>query len=409
MDTIRESKRDLFYADRKPEGALPLLGAEWVKTYSEYMKATDEDKLEKAQQLYDITMEMYDAEREILLEKHKLEMDTANELISTIETLQERQKSFVEDIDAMIKEMTQTVGSPGNQMTAQRRNITSLQEQIAGATGEDKLTLIEELKTAYANMLSSGSSLYGTDSRSYERIFEQVTAGLETIKSQYGVETDRMLDVAVSELDVLTGISNNIDEDKWQQKAILALQEKQRGELFLLNSKYQTFLTWFEGQGKQEISNIELHLENIKGNILWLKNTGVSNITNSVLTKSDTQSAFYNALALFFPLKGAANAALDSNKEGEKTPPTKKWWQHSGKDYVESDQWRFLEEGERVTRRGFNTADSGSGNFVFIPYPMDAHEQERFFDNVIKPIMKNRSKDEQFIYNSTLIPSNRGI
>ena len=407
IKTVDKTSRDLRREYMLPEERLMDSYQNWYKAQFEFNMAIDEEKLEKAQELYDATMELYDAEKAILLEKHEKEMEAAQEMIDVIEELRDRQKNFLEAIDEQISGMYTEIGTPGDKFSAQRRMIENIKDQISNTSGEERLTLIEQLKDAYSNYLSMGASLFGTESGSYQRIWNDVKAGLENIRDQYQIETEAMISVQEQQLEVLTGTSDTT-------KAIAVLAERQRGELSDLNTKYQTFLDTLSGVGGVQVTVLNEEIEGIRGEIALLEESfkgwieemrkeffGGGDGTSGRMFKS-ISAGVYDASPIPIRLPTWAEWTQGKSEWGKKGKAF-------GMDYVPYDQTVRVHQGERITRKGFPAGDSGTEHFVFVPYGMSEAEQERLFETVIKPQLASKSKHSQFIYDRAIIKTNRGI
>lgn len=125
-------------------------------------------------------------------------VDRFNEIksiVNDITNLYKAQQSFSKDVDKSITDVSRSLYSPDQLFQAQVNDVNELRTAVAAATGQEQISLLSELKTAYLTVWESAKSLFAGDETAVTSWQNYVLQGLEEVRNTGVSAYDQLIDI----------------------------------------------------------------------------------------------------------------------------------------------------------------------------------------------------------------------
>ncbi|MDH4164669.1 MAG: hypothetical protein OEW15_18565 [Nitrospirota bacterium] len=170
-----------------------------MKAAEDVANTTGQVKALNASYLADLRTELVGKLPEIkdaIIERYNLEKSLINEVFALLN----RQKNFVRDIDKTIQDVTRSTFTKDELFAAQKGDVQTLLAAIGGTSGEDRVSMANDLKQAYLAYFETAKDLFSGSALA--AIQQEVLAGLQNVKG-YGVSGfDQLIDINLQMLGV---------------------------------------------------------------------------------------------------------------------------------------------------------------------------------------------------------------
>ncbi len=123
-------------------------------------------------------------------------------IVGDILGLYQKQKDFTKDMNKSITDVRRSLFTPEQTFTAQLGDIDALKKAVAGAVGDEQISLVGELKTAYLSAWESARGLFGEDTAKLIGWQKFTVDGLESVKQTGKTAYDKLIDVNLEMLGV---------------------------------------------------------------------------------------------------------------------------------------------------------------------------------------------------------------
>lgn len=104
------------------------------------------------------------------------------QLIADVMDLLKQQSAFVKDINRSITDVSRALFTPGEMFAAQQGDIQQLTAEVAAASGQERLDLIQDLRDAYLASFQTAQELFGEDPEALREWQQVVIEGLESLR-----------------------------------------------------------------------------------------------------------------------------------------------------------------------------------------------------------------------------------
>jgi len=316
-----------------------------------------------------------------------------NELGDSLKDLVSRKEDFTSGIEDILTEVTGTKG-----FNQARKDITKYTKLVSSAEGEANIDAMEKLKEAYEALWKVGKGEYEEGTEAYVRLQEEVATGLEDLLEQGKDEFDSQIDVLKEQLGILDStltVEKAIEQKIKDAKDLLdadleAIRLQEAAQHAVILGKYADIILAIQGEVGEEITTIT----------------------------AEVRAAFIDEITAALTIQGAQYTIQKDMKDwlekiyiqlGGKDISTEPGVflgsMATGTNYVPETGPYLLHQGEAVIPAGQNNAQT----FVFVPYGASEAEQDRIFNEEVKPRLLATSENEQFIYDNAIIQTNKGI
>lgn len=117
------------------------------------------------------------------------------DIVGDILDLYKRQGEFTKDMDKTILDVQRSLLAPEKMFTAQLGDVELLKTAVAGAVGEEQVSLVGELKAAYLTAWESAQGIFGEDADKLAEWQEFTVEGLEGLKITGQSAYDKLIDI----------------------------------------------------------------------------------------------------------------------------------------------------------------------------------------------------------------------
>lgn len=153
---------------------------------------------ERMLQLQSSIIDTMDELKDGIREKYDLEKGLIEDIMGLLDT----QQGFVKTLDDNIKDVSRSLLSPEDMFDAVLGDISALEALVAATTGQDQIDALGDLQKSYNDLFKVAQNLFSNDPDALENWQDFVVEGLEGIKDT-GIDAyDRLIDLALEELDL---------------------------------------------------------------------------------------------------------------------------------------------------------------------------------------------------------------
>lgn len=167
-----------------------------ARSWGEFWGSADFQGL--VNQMTDMIFDHLSNIKEALVEEYNIRKRVASDTIA----LYQKQQDFLKGMGSTIIDVKRSLFTDTELFSAQTKDIDTLKASLAGLTGEKKLTVVEDLKSAYLAAWGNAQKLFAGDTASLLKWQEFTVRGLEELQQSGKSAYDQLIDVNLEILGV---------------------------------------------------------------------------------------------------------------------------------------------------------------------------------------------------------------